>query len=238
MANEVPQGGCGVVQGSGVTGIAPPGWEVTQGVSTIATNLVPNGWGVSLGSTEAHTPTIGEPFNLWLYLIVCAPLSASLGAYNVRWLNSTELSYTPALFTVVEAPPDPEELDAPVIDNPGDEDSDSSEEPTNGRCYITLAWNEVLGATIYDLERRRPSDNFASIYSGQVNSYTDMTAEIGQEYYYRARARNAEVTGAWSEVLVLSNVCNAEWTISPLPEASDFTRTCAPAASNWTKGRC
>lgn len=131
----------------------------------------------------------------------------------------TDYRLTGTQVTVLEPPPPP----------------DPEEEGTPASCTITLSWDAVEGAALYDLERRRPSGEWDTIYTGAEEEYADTGVESGQTYYYRARARSGDLISEWSSATVVEDACGSHWTIPPLPSPSDFSRDCAPAPSSWVK---
>ena len=56
---------------------------------------------------------------------------------------------------------------------------------------IELTWDEVAGATSYNVVRRLETDSvYADIGASTTNSYTDATAQVAQGYGYRVQAVN------------------------------------------------
>lgn len=65
---------------------------------------------------------------------------------------------------------------------------------------ITLTWDDVLGATSYNIERSEQSTGPWSTVSGDTQSpYTDSPLSNGTTYYYRIRSQNPAGESDWSE---------------------------------------
>lgn len=67
-----------------------------------------------------------------------------------------------------------------------------------------LNWDFVFGGIDYEIQRSdvplgQPPGTFVPIVTVQNNSYSDIVGG-GQTYYYRVRAKNASLSGAWSDV--------------------------------------
>lgn len=67
-----------------------------------------------------------------------------------------------------------------------------------------LNWDFVFGGIDYEIQRSdvplgQPPGPFLPIVTVQNNSYSDIVGG-GQTYYYRVRAKNASLSGAWSDV--------------------------------------
>lgn len=67
-----------------------------------------------------------------------------------------------------------------------------------------LNWSFVFGGIDYEIQRSdvplgQPPGTFIPIVTVQNNSYEDIVGG-GQTYYYRVRAKNGSLTGAWSDV--------------------------------------
>lgn len=70
-----------------------------------------------------------------------------------------------------------------------------------------ITWNFVTGGIDYELERSsvplgQPAGAFIPIATVQNDEYVDIIGG-GESLYYRVRARNASLTGAWSDVVQL-----------------------------------
>jgi uncharacterized repeat protein (TIGR01451 family) len=73
--------------------------------------------------------------------------------------------------------------------------------PSKASSY-TVSWSAVAGAESYQLEEATSSDfaNPTLVYSGLATSH-QVTGKSNGTYYYRVRAVNGAVTGAWSNVV-------------------------------------
>lgn len=136
-------------------------------------------------------------------------------AYAYAWNTDFRITGTPAITIEPPLPPEPEEEGNPVS------------------CTILLTWNDVEGAALYDLQRRRPSGEWDTIYTGAVSEYEDSGVESGQQYYYQARAKNGDIVSEWSGTTVVESACGSDWTISPLPEQPTTERDCSPEPRTW-----
>jgi hypothetical protein len=147
------------------------------------------------------------------------------GAFGVPTKNSVARISD---LRITEGIPDPVEIE-----------DDYEEEVTEGRCRVSLSWTEAILATAYELERRRPSSDWGNIYTGATNEYSDTSAEIGQDYYYRVRATNGDLVSEWSETFVVSSACQAHWDVNPIPvfDESRSGRRCRPDGTVWRKRR-
>lgn len=70
-----------------------------------------------------------------------------------------------------------------------------------------LSWNFVTGGIDYEIERSsvplgQPAGTFVPIATVQNDEYVDIIGG-GESLYYRVRARNSSLTGAWSDVVQL-----------------------------------
>lgn len=70
-----------------------------------------------------------------------------------------------------------------------------------------LSWNVSEGATDYEIQRSavalgQPAGSFIPLVTVQNTQYSDIVS-ANQSYYYRVRAINASLTGAWSDVAQL-----------------------------------
>lgn len=140
------------------------------------------------------------------------------GTLEVRSQN-TDFRITSTPVTVLD-PPDPPD-----------------EEPDGGpvSCTLLLTWNDVEGAALYDLQRRRPSGEWDTIYTGAESEYLDTGVESGQEYYYQARAKNGDIVSEWSGTTVVESACGSDWVIPDLPAEPTTIRDCQPEARTWTR---
>lgn len=121
----------------------------------------------------------------------------------------------------------------PSIDPP--DPPDPEEEGTPTACTITLSWDEVAGAEEYELQRRRPSGEWDTIYQDVYSIYADDGVESGQAYDYRARALAGVLTSEWSGTTVVESACGSHWVIPPLPDTPVTERDCQPEARTWTR---
>lgn len=65
----------------------------------------------------------------------------------------------------------------------------------SGAASVRLTWNKVSGAQFYFIYRSEtPEGGFANIGRTENTSFNDTTAQVGKQYYYRARA-NVVVNG-------------------------------------------
>lgn len=67
-----------------------------------------------------------------------------------------------------------------------------------------LNWDFVFGGIDYEIQRSdvpvgQPPGTFVDLITVQNNTYTDFVGG-GQTFYYRVRAKNASLTGAWSDI--------------------------------------
>ncbi|MBI3016654.1 MAG: hypothetical protein HYY62_01435 [Deltaproteobacteria bacterium] len=91
--------------------------------------------------------------------------------------------------------PDNRPKTAPVVTDPGNQ-------VTSGENF-TMRWNSVSGATFYDLQLH-PDRSFTNAHTQGTNALnTTFHQEVTQQttFYFRARARNNDGAGPWSNIV-------------------------------------
>lgn len=115
---------------------------------------------------------------------------------------------------------------------------------------VQLAWNIVLNATEYHVERSSDGVTFTPIGTAPTNAYSDATAVSGTSYLYRVRAGDAQQTSAPSNAdlatailftddpLVIGVTIAKSVHLSEVRDAVDAVRTLAalPAATYTNSG--
>lgn len=68
-----------------------------------------------------------------------------------------------------------------------------------GSKGVTIQWNEVLGATSYQISKRVKGGSWKSLGVVTDLSFQDPDVESGKTYQYRVRAKRSDLTGAYSK---------------------------------------
>lgn len=108
----------------------------------------------------------------------------STHTYRVRSKNGAGMSNWSTLVTAVTLPSIPQHLRATVAIS-----------------QISIAWDEVPGASGYDIEV-----DGAVLNNGANTTYSHIGLEVNTEHTYRVRAKNGLVIGAWSGKITRSTL--------------------------------
>lgn len=84
----------------------------------------------------------------------------------------------------------------------------------NGQVWLT--WDLAAGATSYDVLRSTDGVTFASIATPAPNSYLDLTATVGTEYFYQVASTNVDGTSSPTTAQSITPVLTGQITLGQL----------------------
>ncbi|WP_052339442.1 fibronectin type III domain-containing protein [Gorillibacterium massiliense] len=90
----------------------------------------------------------------------------------------------------------------------------------SGSSSVELVWDEVTGATGYDIET-----NNTVIDNGNITSYTEKNLNPNMQRTFRIRAKNSSGPGAWSSVVAKSTLPGTAGSLRAVPDDTSISLT-------------
>lgn len=163
-------------------------------------------WDASAGATAYDIEIDGSLIEDYTNIsYVHAGLSPNTShTYRVRAKNAEGASFWSLPISIITLPSIPQNLQAEV-----------------STTQIALVWDEIPGATGYDLEV-----DGTVFDNGTYTTYVHSGLNSNSEHIYRVRARNGSIVGHWSEALT-------RWTFPAVPDNVRFVSTSSEITVTW-----
>jgi hypothetical protein len=191
----------------------------------------------SLSASPTSLPAGGGTVTLTWSSVNATSASINQGVGTVATNGSTTVQVTGSrTFTLTlngTGGPVTSQASVSVATSPTSLSAVTLQSPADGtitlQTTISLSWNAVANATAYEVQVANDqafSDVFYSNTSVSATNQTVSNLVVGSAYYWRVRAKNATVTGAYSSIRTFSTTVSKTSALFPIdlrgtpPEAS------------------